>query len=278
MEYGGITPLGLPDEWRVLVDPRCLDIDVAIIGSGVRRSKIAAPRPAARRAPRRRGRGWTRRLRGTGHRETTRRTTRAGRDPAAARGPQVGRPAPGATGHADRRPADRRVPAHPAVPAEVRRPRRVPARLLPRAGRAGRGDHCAGADPGRRAPHAVRPAGEGAAGQDGRQAREPRPGRRRPARRRHHHVRLRRGRRPHLGGGRRRRHGPGPGRAAGPAAPAPDHQGSRRAAPVNRSKSHPRLRNVAGCGSSLSTIPAPRTTGPRGASCGGWPRASGARC
>jgi prolyl-tRNA editing enzyme YbaK/EbsC (Cys-tRNA(Pro) deacylase) len=40
MEYGGITPLGLPDGWRVLVDPRCLDIDVAIIGSGLRRSKI----------------------------------------------------------------------------------------------------------------------------------------------------------------------------------------------------------------------------------------------
>ncbi len=43
MEYGGITPLGLPSEWRVLVDPRCLDIDVAIIGSGVRRSKIVLP-------------------------------------------------------------------------------------------------------------------------------------------------------------------------------------------------------------------------------------------
>jgi prolyl-tRNA editing enzyme YbaK/EbsC (Cys-tRNA(Pro) deacylase) len=40
MEYGGITPLGLPDGWRILVDPRCLDIDVAIIGSGTRRSKV----------------------------------------------------------------------------------------------------------------------------------------------------------------------------------------------------------------------------------------------
>jgi prolyl-tRNA editing enzyme YbaK/EbsC (Cys-tRNA(Pro) deacylase) len=40
MEYGGITPLGLPAGWRVLVDPRCLDIEVAIIGSGVRRSKL----------------------------------------------------------------------------------------------------------------------------------------------------------------------------------------------------------------------------------------------
>ncbi len=40
MEYGGITPVGLPAAWRVLVDAACLDIDVAIIGSGVRRSKL----------------------------------------------------------------------------------------------------------------------------------------------------------------------------------------------------------------------------------------------
>jgi prolyl-tRNA editing enzyme YbaK/EbsC (Cys-tRNA(Pro) deacylase) len=43
MEHGGITPLGLPEGWRVLVDPRCLDIEVAIIGSGTRRSKILLP-------------------------------------------------------------------------------------------------------------------------------------------------------------------------------------------------------------------------------------------
>ena len=40
MEYGGITPVGLPDGWRVLVDASVLDIDVAVIGSGVRRSKL----------------------------------------------------------------------------------------------------------------------------------------------------------------------------------------------------------------------------------------------
>jgi len=40
MEYGGITPLGLPPEWRVLVDAACVDIEVAVIGSGVRRSKL----------------------------------------------------------------------------------------------------------------------------------------------------------------------------------------------------------------------------------------------
>ncbi len=43
MEYGGITPLGLPDGWRLLVDAACLDIDVAVIGSGVRRSKLLLP-------------------------------------------------------------------------------------------------------------------------------------------------------------------------------------------------------------------------------------------
>jgi prolyl-tRNA editing enzyme YbaK/EbsC (Cys-tRNA(Pro) deacylase) len=40
MEYGGITPVGLPDGWRLLVDTRVLDVEVAIIGSGVRRSKL----------------------------------------------------------------------------------------------------------------------------------------------------------------------------------------------------------------------------------------------
>ena len=43
MEYGGITPVGLPRDWRVFVDATCLDIDVAIIGSGVRRSKLLLP-------------------------------------------------------------------------------------------------------------------------------------------------------------------------------------------------------------------------------------------
>ena len=43
MEYGGITPVGLPAGWRVLVDPRVLDIEVAVIGSGVRRSKLLLP-------------------------------------------------------------------------------------------------------------------------------------------------------------------------------------------------------------------------------------------
>jgi prolyl-tRNA editing enzyme YbaK/EbsC (Cys-tRNA(Pro) deacylase) len=40
MEYGGITPVGLPAGWRVLVDAACLDMPAAVIGSGVRRSKL----------------------------------------------------------------------------------------------------------------------------------------------------------------------------------------------------------------------------------------------
>ena len=43
MEYGGITPVGLPAGWRLLVDARVLDIDVAVIGSGTRRSKLLIP-------------------------------------------------------------------------------------------------------------------------------------------------------------------------------------------------------------------------------------------
>ncbi|MGZ4436673.1 MAG: YbaK/EbsC family protein [Nocardioides sp.] len=45
MEYGGITPVGLPDGWRVLVDSRCLDIGVAVLGSGLRRSKLLVTGP-----------------------------------------------------------------------------------------------------------------------------------------------------------------------------------------------------------------------------------------
>jgi len=43
MEYGGITPLGLPAEWPVLVDTAVAEAGVVVIGSGVRRSKLALP-------------------------------------------------------------------------------------------------------------------------------------------------------------------------------------------------------------------------------------------
>ena len=43
MEYGGITPLGLPSHWRVLVDASLLEQPLVVIGSGVRRSKLLVP-------------------------------------------------------------------------------------------------------------------------------------------------------------------------------------------------------------------------------------------
>lgn len=51
MEYGGITPVGLPDGWRLFVDRRVLDIEVAIVGSGVRRSKLLLPGPLIAELP-----------------------------------------------------------------------------------------------------------------------------------------------------------------------------------------------------------------------------------
>ena len=43
MEYGGITPLGLPADWPILVDARIVALPQIIVGSGLRRSKIAMP-------------------------------------------------------------------------------------------------------------------------------------------------------------------------------------------------------------------------------------------
>ena len=40
MEYGGITPVGLPADWRVFVDESLTEAAVVILGSGVRRSKL----------------------------------------------------------------------------------------------------------------------------------------------------------------------------------------------------------------------------------------------
>ncbi|WP_433299550.1 YbaK/EbsC family protein [Actinoplanes sp. CA-030573] len=46
MEYGGITPIGLPADWPILVDARVAATPHVIIGSGVRHSKIAIAGPA----------------------------------------------------------------------------------------------------------------------------------------------------------------------------------------------------------------------------------------
>lgn len=43
MEYGGITPIGLPSGWRVFVDAAVLDVELTVIGSGIRASKLFVP-------------------------------------------------------------------------------------------------------------------------------------------------------------------------------------------------------------------------------------------
>ncbi|HEY2579440.1 MAG TPA: YbaK/EbsC family protein [Streptosporangiaceae bacterium] len=43
MEYGGITPIGLPAAWPILVDAAVAAAPRVVIGSGVRRSKITIP-------------------------------------------------------------------------------------------------------------------------------------------------------------------------------------------------------------------------------------------
>jgi len=51
MEYGGITPIGLPEDWPVLVDAAVAAAPAVVIGSGVRHSKLALPGELAARLP-----------------------------------------------------------------------------------------------------------------------------------------------------------------------------------------------------------------------------------
>jgi prolyl-tRNA editing enzyme YbaK/EbsC (Cys-tRNA(Pro) deacylase) len=51
MESGGITPLGLPADWPILVDAAVAAADRVVIGSGVRRSKISLPGAALAELP-----------------------------------------------------------------------------------------------------------------------------------------------------------------------------------------------------------------------------------
>ncbi len=51
MEYGGITPVGLPAEWPILVDPRVIQEAAIVIGSGIRGSKLVLPGAALRDYP-----------------------------------------------------------------------------------------------------------------------------------------------------------------------------------------------------------------------------------
>jgi prolyl-tRNA editing enzyme YbaK/EbsC (Cys-tRNA(Pro) deacylase) len=51
MEYGGITPVGLPPAWPLLVDDVVAATDRVVVGSGVRRSKLLLPGPTVAGLP-----------------------------------------------------------------------------------------------------------------------------------------------------------------------------------------------------------------------------------
>jgi prolyl-tRNA editing enzyme YbaK/EbsC (Cys-tRNA(Pro) deacylase) len=51
MEYGGITPIGLPAAWPILVDGAVAATPHVIVGSGIRGSKIALPGKALAELP-----------------------------------------------------------------------------------------------------------------------------------------------------------------------------------------------------------------------------------
>jgi prolyl-tRNA editing enzyme YbaK/EbsC (Cys-tRNA(Pro) deacylase) len=51
MEYGGITPIGLPADWPIFIDAAVARSDRVVIGSGVRRSKLTLPGAALASLP-----------------------------------------------------------------------------------------------------------------------------------------------------------------------------------------------------------------------------------
>lgn len=51
MEYGGITPVGLPEEWPILVDAAVVAQPLVVVGSGLRRSKLVLPGAALAELP-----------------------------------------------------------------------------------------------------------------------------------------------------------------------------------------------------------------------------------
>ncbi|MBK3639728.1 YbaK/EbsC family protein [Streptomyces sp. MBT33] len=51
MEYGGITPIGLPEAWPVLVDSAVVDLPYVLVGSGRRRGKLLVPGKAFAELP-----------------------------------------------------------------------------------------------------------------------------------------------------------------------------------------------------------------------------------
>lgn len=51
MAYGGITPIGLPEGWPLLVDSAVADLPYVLIGSGQRRGKLIVPGKALAELP-----------------------------------------------------------------------------------------------------------------------------------------------------------------------------------------------------------------------------------
>jgi prolyl-tRNA editing enzyme YbaK/EbsC (Cys-tRNA(Pro) deacylase) len=51
MQYGGITPIGLPADWPLLVDEAVADTAYVVIGSGNRRGKLLVPGPVLAQLP-----------------------------------------------------------------------------------------------------------------------------------------------------------------------------------------------------------------------------------
>jgi len=51
MEYGGITPVGLPEAWPLLVDAAVAAAPYVVVGSGLRRSKLILPGAALASLP-----------------------------------------------------------------------------------------------------------------------------------------------------------------------------------------------------------------------------------
>ncbi|MEV0979021.1 YbaK/EbsC family protein [Streptomyces sp. NPDC049915] len=51
MEYGGITPVGLPADWPLLVDAAVVDLPYVLVGSGRRRGKLLVPGKAFAELP-----------------------------------------------------------------------------------------------------------------------------------------------------------------------------------------------------------------------------------
>ena len=51
MEYGGITPVGLPLDWPIWLDAAVADSASVCIGAGIRAAKLVLPGPSLLKLP-----------------------------------------------------------------------------------------------------------------------------------------------------------------------------------------------------------------------------------